>query len=930
MEKGIEPQIEKKSSLSHKINLASSIPVVLISIIMSIVSIIIFLLSMSNSSAVYNSNIKELNLLQQFSENYLQTRVNLLRMQTRTTTAEITSDQQQLNKYRAGMQNNLVQLQKLASHSPDAQKDYKQLQNAVKQYDTVTDARLQLALNRNTDALNASTQTAWNTYNILDNAISSLTSSANHAAHMRLTGNTVLMIVGIILIVACVLSGILLSRRFSRKISTLLHSQLGKITHAARQLAMGKLEMELDTEDTSELGVLARAFEDVRQTLTNMKADVDTLIDGCNRGDLSVQVDTSRHDGIYRDITEGILDIFTIVNVSIESATDTLSSLANGEHIDPIPTDDPGVFGVMSNSMETIRQVITSLHADAVELATAGMEGDLSARGDASRYHGIYAEILEGINLAFQNIQEPMDVVIERLTTLAAGGHISRDNLYKGYPAKLINSLNLLGIALETLQNESNRLAEAGAVGDLETRGDTSQLQGRFADILTGFNNTLDNILTPLHEIRSVLSGIQKHDFAATVDGTYQGAMADLASDINAVHSHFLMIETIFVKLSKGDTSSLEAVRQVGRYCEADELTPAVAEAIQSIRNLITEATGLAQAAKDGDLSKRADDTQFFGGYKEIILGMNNTMEAFSTPIHELIAILDQLSAGNLDLRSTLVCTGAYQQMQDALNHSIDSFNDLLRNVQIAASEVSAGSRQVSEASQALSQSSTEQASAVEQVTASVAELSAQTRENAEKSSKANLLATETSQHADDGNTSMQEMLQSIEDIGTSAKNISKIIKTIDDIAFQTNILALNAAVEAARAGQYGKGFTVVADEVRNLATKSANAAHETAELIETSIQKVQAGTEIAGRTAEKFSVITTNTAQVAELLHVIGQSSNQQADAITQVDLSVQQISMAVQNNSATSEETAASSEELSGQAQMLLDSVSSFHLRQ
>ncbi|MFT9057808.1 MAG: MCP four helix bundle domain-containing protein, partial [Ethanoligenens sp.] len=153
MEKGIEPQIEKKSSLSHKINLASSIPVVLISIIMSIVSIIIFLLSMSNSSAVYNSNIKELNLLQQFSENYLQTRVNLLRMQTRTTTAEITSDQQQLNKYRAGMQNNLVQLQKLASHSPDAQKDYKQLQNAVKQYDTVTDARLQLALNRNTDAL---------------------------------------------------------------------------------------------------------------------------------------------------------------------------------------------------------------------------------------------------------------------------------------------------------------------------------------------------------------------------------------------------------------------------------------------------------------------------------------------------------------------------------------------------------------------------------------------------------------------------------------------------------------------------------------------------------------------------------------------------------------------------------------------------------
>lgn len=521
-----------------------------------------------------------------------------------------------------------------------------------------------------------------------------------------------------------------------------------------------------------------------------------------------------------------------------------------------------------------------------------------------------------------------MDTVIDRLNTLSAGGHIPKDNPYQGYPAKLLDSLDQLHYALKILQHETDKVATAGAAGNLNVRGDTRELQGRYADILNSFNQALENIVHPVDEACDVLSAIQKHDFTVKMNGDYHGAMADLATDINETREHFLLIETVFLKLAKGDTSSLEVIRKIGRYCDADQLTPAAGDALQSVRDLITEASELAEAAQKGDLKHQADETRFAGEFKEIISGMNRMMRAFSEPMQILIMILEQLKEGRLDVHCTIPYKGAYLQMQDALNASISAFNSLLGNVKIAASEVSAGAKQVSGASQTLSQTSAEQASAVEQVTTSITELSAQTRENAAQSAQASHLASETKSHADSGNVSMQEMLEAIDNIGKSAQNISKIIKAIDGIAFQTNILALNAAVEAARAGQYGKGFSVVADEVRNLATKSANAAHETAELIETSVQKVKTGMEIAEQTAEKFAVITANTAQVANFLEIIGDSSNQQASAISQIDQAIQQIANSTQNNSATSEETAASSEELSGQAQTLLNAVNRFRL--
>ncbi len=251
-----------------------------------------------------------------------------------------------------------------------------------------------------------------------------------------------------------------------------------------------------------------------------------------------------------------------------------------------------------------------------------------------------------------------------------------------------------------------------------------------------------------------------------------------------------------------------------------------------------------------------------------------------------------------------------------------------LSNVKESTVQVTVGSDQVATASQALAQGATEQASALQEVTASVNEIAEHTKDNAAQANQADELMIKVKDMAIAGNEQMKGMIAAMSDINESSETISKIIKVIDDIAFQTNILALNAAVEAARAGVHGKGFAVVAEEVRNLAAKSASAASETAEMIEDSIHKVGNGTQLAESTAKALDEIAEAIDKGAALIASIAASSNDQATAVSQVDQAIGQVSQVVQTNSATSEQCAAASEELSNQAANLRNLMSYYKL--
>ena len=296
--------------------------------------------------------------------------------------------------------------------------------------------------------------------------------------------------------------------------------------------------------------------------------------------------------------------------------------------------------------------------------------------------------------------------------------------------------------------------------------------------------------------------------------------------------------------------------------------------------------------------------------------------------IRDISRILTEMSNGNLNLSAQGSYIGDFAPIHHALEDIIRAQNSTLSQIGHAADLVSAGAAQVSDGAQTLSQGASEQAASVEELAASIGDISDQVNHSAANAEQVSSKAAAVGKEAIESGHRMQEMLAAISDINRSSDEISKIIRTIEDIAFQTNILALNAAVEAAHAGDAGKGFSVVAEEVRTLAEKAGAASKNTAALIETSLQAVANGAKIAGETAQSLDIVLEGVREVTDTINDISAAAKKQSNAIRQITQGIDQIADVVQANSATAEESAAASEELSSQSLLLKDLLKQFKL--
>ncbi|WKY45025.1 methyl-accepting chemotaxis protein [Eubacteriaceae bacterium ES2] len=618
---------------------------------------------------------------------------------------------------------------------------------------------------------------------------------------------------------------------------------------------------------------------------------------------------------------------FIMIVKNQQQLTVAADGIAKGDlTVSIIPQSDKDVLA------HSLAAIVNQLNLVYEEMKNTGMEvafhGRFDHKGNPEILSGSYQDFITGLNAIMEGLIQPIQTASHYINEIGAGR----------IPEKITETFN-----------------------------------GDFNILKNSINACIDG-LGALTEGNAVLAQVSKNDFTTKIAGEYSGIYGTISESINCVVDQFIAIIKGFDHIAQGDLSDLDRLKEFGKQSEQDTLIPSQIEMIETILLLIKETETMTANAVAGNLQKRGNTSRFNGDYAKVIAGFNNTLDAVTAPISEASAVLTALSNGNLQVDMTGDYSGDFAEIKMAinrttaflkriigemtdilsamqqrdLNHEITSYyqgdffviktalNEIttklsttLAEINVAAEQVESGAQQIASGGQALAQGTTEQASAIEELTASIEEVAAETKKNAVNANHANEITAQVQQNAQIGNSKMKKMITAMDDINESSQNISKIIKVIDDIAFQTNILALNAAVEAARAGSHGKGFAVVAEEVRVLAARSAEAASQTTGLIEGSIEKVTIGTEIADQTAASLDEILSRVAAVTGIVGEIANASNEQAAAIAQITQGIEQVSQVVQTNSATAEESAAASEELTSQAEMLKEKVDAFVLK-
>lgn len=329
-----------------------------------------------------------------------------------------------------------------------------------------------------------------------------------------------------------------------------------------------------------------------------------------------------------------------------------------------------------------------------------------------------------------------------------------------------------------------------------------------------------------------------------------------------------------------------------------------------------------------GDLHTAVDDKSDLVELKSLYVALNDTSRVLNTYITDIKRGMKALGEGDLTVKPNVEFVGDFSELRDSIMAIVASFRSILSQIKMASGRVSMGAEQLSASSQDLSRGAVSQASSIEELATTIGSISGRIKENADNSSQASERVKFVGGQIRESNKKMQDMLNAMLDINESSKRISKIMKDIEDIAFQTNILALNAAIEAARAGAAGKGFAVVADEVRNLVAKSKEASQNTAALIDNSVRAVEYGKQLASETAERMQEVTKGADDVVETIDCISKATEEQSKSAAQITTGIDLISNVVHTTSAASQESAAASQELFDQAQVLKNIVDRFKL--
>ncbi len=737
------------------------------------------------------------------------------------------------------------------------------------------------------------------------------------------------------------------------------------------RISKGDASILLERKD--ERDEITPALNRTIETMKSLDSEIQNLTESVLEGKLNVRGNSDLYTGSWRSLIDGINRLIDAFVSPINLTAEYIDRISKGDLPSKITDTYYGDFNEIKVNLNNCIDTLDTLLNETSGLVDSVTIGKLNARANSEIFEGDWAKLLNGFNKSIlllvdyiDNMPSPIMILNKDFTIQyinKVGGELTGLSISdmigtKCYEHFKTPHCNTEKCACCQAMNKNTKVEEKT----------TAHPGGLDLDILyTGI---------PIHNDEEEVIGAMEF----IVDQT-EITRAMKKTEKQADYQE-LEVEALSVNLDKLAQGNLDIQTSVNDYDEDTQqigqnfetINANLDKSVQAIKSLTEDVNAMTKDAIEGSLSNRADTSKHNGEYSRIMNGFNKTLDAITAPVQEAASVLDEMAKGNLHVKVTGDYKGNHADLKLALNETIDnllgyiseisrilsgigngnldlsidsdykgdfieiknslnqiisSLNHTMTEINTASEQVSSGSGQVSNASQTLSQGSTEQASSIEELTASITEIAKQTRQNAVNANHADELALQAKDNASQGTVKMNKMLNSMTEINNASVDIAKIIKVIDDIAFQTNILALNAAVEAARAGQHGKGFAVVAEEVRNLAARSSKAAKETTVLIENSISTAQEGTQIANQTAASLNEIVDGIKETAALVGDIAIASNEQASEISQINSGLEQVSIVVQNNSATAEESAATSEELSSQAELLKQMVTQFNLK-